>query len=65
MEAKSQCPKGREGAISTLTETIKTSNPVKIFLPAAKTIFGSVRTLRTLIRAHLLFPCNSPLQVHT
>jgi len=54
-------------AISALNEAIEALNPAKISsIPlTAKAVFGSVRTLLTLIRVCLLFFYNSPPQVHT
>ena len=67
MEAESQRPKGREGAILALNEAIEAINPAKILNvpPGAKTVFGSVRTLLTLIRVCFLFFCDNPLRIHT
>ena len=52
MEAKSQRPKGREGAISALNaaiEALNLANELSTIAPA-KTVFGSINTLLTLIR---------------
>ena len=52
MEAKSQQPKGREDAISALNEAIKALDLAKELssIAPAKTVFGSINTLLTLIR---------------
>ena len=52
MEAKSQQPKGREGAISALNAAIEASNLVKDLssIAPAKTVFASINALLTLIR---------------
>jgi hypothetical protein len=57
MEAESQRPKGREGAISALNEAIEALNPAKMSsFPPAKAVFGSVIILLTLIRVCFLLP---------
>ena len=52
MEVKSQQPKGREGAISALNETIEALYLAKGLssIAPAKAVFGSINTLLTLIR---------------
>jgi hypothetical protein len=65
MEAESQRPEGREGAISALNEAIEAINPAKVSsFPLAKAVFGSVTVLLTLIRVCFPLPCNDLLQVH-
>ena len=66
MEAISQRPEGREGAISALNAAIRAlSVAEKISSVApAKAVFVSVSILLTLIRVRFLLSCNDLLQAH-
>ena len=57
MEAKSQRPKGRDGAISALNVAIETLNLAKELssITPAKAVFGSVSVILTMIKVSLLF----------
>ena len=60
MDADSQRPKGREGAISALNEAIEDLSPAKTSnIPPTRAVFGSVTTLLTLIRVRFLLFCHS------
>ena len=66
MQAESQQPKGREGAISALNTAVEASNLAKISsIPPVRAVFGSVVVLLTLIRVCFLLFCNDLPQVHT
>ena len=56
MEAESQRPKGREGAISALDAAVKAMNLAEKTsdIVPAKAVFSSVRTLLTMIRVRFL-----------
>ena len=67
MEAKSQQPKGREGAISALNaaiEALSVAEKTSSVAPA-KDVFGSATILLTLIKVCFLFSCSDLLQIHT
>ena len=67
MEAESQQPKGREAAISALNEAVEAMNLAEKIstITPAKTTFGSVSTLLTLIRVCFLPSCNDLLRIYT
>ena len=56
MEAESQRPKGREGAISALNMAIEAMNLAKELssITPAKAVFGSVSVILTMIKVSLL-----------
>jgi len=67
MEPESQQPKGREATISALheaTEAMNLAEKISSIAPA-KTVFGSVGTLITLIRVCFLSSCNDLLRIYT
>ena len=66
MEAGSQQPKGREAAISALNAAIEAMNHAEktSTITPAKTVFGSVGTLLTLIRVWFLLSCGGLLRIH-
>jgi len=67
MEAKSQRPNEREGAISALNMAVEDLNVAEkaSSIPPTKAVFGSVIVLLALIRVRLLLFCDDPLRVHT
>jgi hypothetical protein len=66
MQAESQRPEGREGAISMLNEAIEALNPANVSsFPPAKAVFGSVRVLLTLLTVRFLLSYNDLLHAHT
>ena len=67
MEAKSQRPKDRDGAISALNATIEAVNLVKEIsgITPAKAAFGAVGVLLTMLKVRFLPFCNHPSQIHT
>jgi len=67
MEAESQQPTGREAAISALNAAVEAMNLVEknSTITPAKTVFGSVSTLLTLVRVCFLHSCNDLFQIHT
>ena len=66
MNAKSQRPKRRDGAISPLNAAIEALNLAKEISSAtpAKAVFGSVSAILTMIRVRFLL-CRNPHQIHT
>jgi len=66
MDAKTQRPKDREGAISALNVAVEALNLIKevASVTPAKAAFGSVSVLLTMIRVCLALLCNDGLQVH-
>jgi hypothetical protein len=67
MNAESQQPTRPEGVIPALNAAIEATNLAKSVSPIApaKTVFGSVSTLLTLIRVRFLLFSDDPPQVHT
>jgi len=67
MAAKSQRPKGRDGALSLLNVAIDTLNLAKEVssITPAKAVFGSVTILLTMIKVRCLPFCGETFQVHT
>jgi hypothetical protein len=67
MEAKSQRPKGRNGALSSLNMAIEAMNLAKEIssVTPAKAVFGSVSALLIMIRVRFFLSCDEVLQVHT
>ena len=66
MEAESQLPKGREGAILVLNAEIGALNnaeKISSIVPV-KVVLGSVRTLLTVISVCFLLFCYDLLHVH-
>jgi len=59
MEAESQRPKGREGAISALNVAIEAVNLAKEIssITPAKAVFGSVGVVLTMTRVNFLLIC--------
>ena len=57
MEAESQRPKGRDGAISALNMAIEALNLAKELssITPAKAVFGSVSVILTMIKVSPLF----------
>jgi len=66
MDAKTQRPKDREGAISALNAAVEVLNIIKevASVTPAKAAFGSVSVLLTMIRVCLALLCSDGLQVH-
>jgi len=66
MEAKSQRPKGRDSALSSLNVAIDTLNLAKEIssITPAKAAFGTVSILLTMIKVRFLLFCDETLQVH-
>jgi len=66
MQAKSQRPKGRDGAISSLNMAIDGLNLAKevASLTPAKAVFGSVSILLVMIRVCFLLFCSGITQIH-
>ena len=66
MDAKSQRPKRRDGAISPLNVAIEALNLAKEISSAtpAKAVFGSVSAILTMIRVRFLL-CSNPHPIHT
>lgn len=65
METKLQRPQGQESDISTLNAAIKAmdlAEKASGIIPA-KTVFGFVGSLLTMIRVCFLFFCNDLLQI--
>ena len=66
MEAKSQRPKGQEGAVLALNEALEALDPADISnIPSARVVFSSVTVLLALIKVCFLLSPNHLLQVHT
>ena len=65
MEAKSQRPKDRDGAILALNATIEVLNLAKEIssITPAKAAFGAVSVLLAMLKVHLVF-CNHLFQTH-
>ena len=59
MEAKSQRPKEREGAVSALNAAIEALNLAKELssITPAKAVFGAVSVILTVIKVSLLVFC--------
>ena len=57
MEASSQRPNGRDGAVSSLNAAIEVMNLAKEVssITPAKAVFGSVSVLLTMIKVRYLF----------
>ena len=67
MEPESQQPKGRDATILALNgaaEAMNLAEKISSITPA-KTAFGSVGTLVTLIRVCFLLSCNNLLRIYT
>ena len=67
MDANSQRPTERNGALSTLNVTIDALNLVKdaVDIAPAKAVLGTVCALLTMIRVCFFLLCDDELQVHT
>jgi len=67
MATKSQQPKGRDGALSSLNMAIDALNLAKEVssITPAKAVFGTVSILLTMIRVRFVLFCSEMLQVHT
>ena len=67
MEATSQRPKDKEGAISALNTTIEAMNLAKEIssITPAKAAFGVVSVLLTMLRVRFLLFCHDPFPIHT
>jgi hypothetical protein len=66
MDANSQRPKGRDGALSSLNVAIDAMNLAKdiVDIAPAKAAFGSVGALLTMIRVRLFLLYKDELWVH-
>jgi len=66
MDAGTQQPRGREGAISALNAAIEALNLMKevASVTPAKAAFGSVSVLLTMIKVCPVLLCNDGLQAH-
>jgi len=66
MQAKSQRPKGRDGAISSLNVAIEGLNLAKevASVTPAKAVFGSVSILLVMIRVCFFIFCDETAQIH-
>jgi len=66
MATKSQQPKGRDGALSTLNVAIEAMNLAKEVssITPAKAVFGSVSILLTMIRVRSLLFYDQTFRVH-
>jgi len=66
MDANSQRPKGREGALSSLNVAIEALNLAKEIasIAPAKAAFGTVSVLLTMVRVRSLLLCNNGSRVH-
>jgi len=66
MEAGSQRPKDRDGAISALNATIEAVNLVKEIssITPAKAAFGAVSVLLTMLKVRFLLFCNHLFPIH-
>ena len=66
MNTKSQRPKGRDGALSSLNAAIEALNLAKEIsgITPAKAAFGSVGVLLTMVRVRFLLSCDDGLWVH-
>ena len=67
MKNESQQSKGREGATEELNTAIEATNLAENLstIAPAKTVFGSVGTLLTVIRVCVMLLRNDLLQAHT
>ena len=67
MATKSQQPKGRDAALSSLNMAIDALNLAKEIssITPAKAVFGSVAILLTMIKVRLLLFYGEMLQAHT
>jgi len=66
MDANTQRPKGRDGALSSLNAAIEVLNLAKEIadIPPAKVAFGSVSVLLTMVRVCFLLFCDDGPRVH-
>jgi len=67
MDTKSQRPKPRDGALSSLNVAIEALGLAKEIscITPAKAVFGSVIVLLTMIRVrHFILSCDDELRVH-
>ena len=66
MDANSQRPKGRDGALSSLNMAIDALNLAKdiVDVAPAKAAFGSVSALLTMIRVRFCLFCDDELRAH-
>ena len=66
MEAESKRPKGQEAAISALNAAVEAMNLAEKIstIAPAKTVFGTVSILLTLIRVCFMLFCNDLFQIY-
>jgi len=66
MDANSQRPKGRDGALSSLNVAIEALNLAKEIsgITPTKAAFGSISVLLVVIRVRFLRACDEDLPVH-